>query len=150
LRGPADRLLRAITSPCRVARAWRPDSGSSPPERHLYTALWDTGATDSCISGSIVEECRLPQYGERYSQGIFAGEIVGIYLVDLWLTDSIVLRGLRCLGVDIPGADVLIGMDVISQGDFAVTNYQSRTQFSFRSPSQGHIDFTAEHRRTAD
>ena len=132
-----------ITSTCRVARAWRPGSVGPAPDRRLSTALWDTGATDSCISGNIVEECGIPRYGERYSRGIFAGEIVGIYLVDLWLADDIVLRGVRCLGIDIPGVDVLIGMDVISQGDFVVTNYGGRTQFSFRSPSQGHIDFRA-------
>ena len=39
------------------------------------------------------------------------------------------------------GGDVLIGMDVITQGDFAVTNREGRTVFSFRVPSLIHLDF---------
>ena len=40
--------------------------------------------------------------------------------------------------------DVLIGMDIITQGDFAVTNRCGRTKFSFRFPSQADIDFVSE------
>jgi hypothetical protein len=36
-------------------------------------------------------------------------------------------------------------MDLISQGDFAVTNFQGLTKFSFRVPSLRHIDFVQEH-----
>lgn len=39
------------------------------------------------------------------------------------------------------GIDVLIGMDIISNGDFAISNYEGRTQFSFRIPSQEHIEY---------
>jgi len=33
-------------------------------------------------------------------------------------------------------------MDVISLGDFAVTNFNGKTMFSFRTPSMAEIDFT--------
>jgi len=36
-------------------------------------------------------------------------------------------------------------MDIISQGDFTVTNYGGTTKFSFRIPSQKHIDFFEQH-----
>jgi SEC-C motif len=39
------------------------------------------------------------------------------------------------------GFDVLIGMDIISQGDFAVTNFGGNTRFSFRVPSLEELDF---------
>ena len=39
------------------------------------------------------------------------------------------------------GIDVLIGMDIISLGDFAISNYESKTQFSFRIPSQEHVEY---------
>jgi len=32
-------------------------------------------------------------------------------------------------------------MDIITQGDFAVTNHNGVTKFSFRTPSMEHIDF---------
>lgn len=39
---------------------------------------------------------------------------------------------------------VIIGMNIITLGDLAITNYQGTTTFSFRMPSQGWIDFEAE------
>ena len=39
------------------------------------------------------------------------------------------------------GADVLIGMDIMKIGDFAVTNHNGRTVFSFKVPSMESIDF---------
>jgi hypothetical protein len=42
------------------------------------------------------------------------------------------------------GSEMLVGMDVIGQGDFAVSNYEGRTCFSFRFPSAERIDFTGK------
>ena len=36
----------------------------------------------------------------------------------------------------------LLGMNIISTGDFAVSNYRGRTKFTFRSPSIAHVDYT--------
>jgi uncharacterized protein YchJ len=44
----------------------------------------------------------------------------------------------------ISGGDVLIGMDIITRGDFAVTNSDGRTTFSYRWPSTKRIDFVKE------
>ena len=38
--------------------------------------------------------------------------------------------------------DVLIGMDIINLGDFAVSNHNGKTTFSFRMPSVDEIIFT--------
>ena len=40
--------------------------------------------------------------------------------------------------------DVLIGMDIINEGDFAVSNEYGATTFSFRIPSVENFDFAAE------
>ena len=45
--------------------------------------------------------------------------------------------------------DVLIGMDIITQGDFAVTNLGGKTKFSFRIPSQASINFVTEDQEAA-
>ena len=37
--------------------------------------------------------------------------------------------------------DMLIGMDVISMCDFAITNAMEETKFSFQIPSSTDIDF---------
>ena len=46
--------------------------------------------------------------------------------------------------------DALIGMNIINQnqGDFAVSNLNGRTKFSFRYPSLVDIDFVEEERNT--
>ena len=40
--------------------------------------------------------------------------------------------------------DVLVGMDIINKGDFAVSNRNGATSFSFRIPSVENFDFAAE------
>lgn len=47
------------------------------------------------------------------------------------------------------GADVLIGMDIISQGDFSITNQNGKTVFSFRIPSAHTVDFVKQHNEAA-
>jgi len=42
------------------------------------------------------------------------------------------------------GIDVLIGMDILGVGDFAVTHNNGKTTFSFCCPSRREIDFVAE------
>jgi hypothetical protein len=45
---------------------------------------------------------------------------------------------------DLGSTDVLIGMDVICKGDFALTHKGGKTVFSFRYPSIATIDFLRE------
>ncbi len=40
--------------------------------------------------------------------------------------------------------DVLAGMDIINRGDFAVSNRQGATSFSFRIPSVEEFDFVKD------
>ena len=39
------------------------------------------------------------------------------------------------------GCDLIIGMDIITQGDFAITHLDGNTLFSFRMPSAHSIDY---------
>ena len=45
------------------------------------------------------------------------------------------------------GFDCLVGMDVITLGDFSVTNVAGRTMMSFRTPSIKTIDYVEDWRR---
>ena len=47
-------------------------------------------------------------------------------------------------GVLSPDVDMLIGMDLITQGDFSITNTGNKTIFSFRCPSMHHVDFVTQ------
>lgn len=44
--------------------------------------------------------------------------------------------------------DLIIGMDIIAQGDLAITNFGGSTFFSFRMHSLQTIDFEGELRRS--
>ena len=42
---------------------------------------------------------------------------------------------------DMGDYDVIIGMDIITLGDFVITNKDNQTWFAFRYPSSEHIEF---------
>ena len=54
---------------------------------------------------------------------------------------------MRVTDGNILGTDVLIGMDIINTGDFAVTNVDGKTCMSFQMPSIRRIDFVKEIQR---
>ena len=41
------------------------------------------------------------------------------------------------------GIGMLIGMDIITKGDFAVSNYNGKTMFTFRMPSESTLNFVS-------
>ncbi len=112
-----------------------------------FVATWDTGATHCVISQSVIEACDLKPIGTTtmfHAQGVT--ENVDIFLADIELpngirfTEVLVIRGV------LDEEDVLIGMDIINKGDFAVTNPGGNAKLSFRFPSQANIDFVMEDR----
>lgn len=67
------------------------------------------------------------------------------FLVNIRLPSDVAFGRLRVTKGELAGdADILIGMDIISQGDFAVTHPKGVTKFSFRIPSSADIDFYAD------
>ena len=110
-----------------------------------FTAIWDTGATGSVITQSVVDACGLRPTGMATVHHADGESVQETYLVNIGLPNRVAYPGVRVtkarLLVD---ADVLIGMDIISTGDFAVTNLDGLTKFSFRVPSLEHIDFVAD------
>ncbi len=133
-----------LVSTCAVFRAWDPERSDPRPPRFAYHAIWDTGATLSAISERVVQECRPRRIMEAAVQGVHGTAYLPIHLITLELSNGVLIPEIRVIAGDIGDADVLIGMDVITLGDFAVTNADGFTQFSFRTPSQEHIDFVAE------
>lgn len=108
-----------------------------------FKALWDTGATNTTISQSVTDRCRLAPIG--FSQLITASETVKEapnYLVDIYLPNKVKIESVKVIQGNLLGFDLLIGMDIMSLGDFAVTNIGGFTTFSFRIPSIERIDFT--------
>lgn len=71
-----------------------------------------------------------------------------VYLVNLYLLNGVAFSEIHVTKAERLGdADILIGMSVITCGDFAVTNFKGRTKFSFRIPSLEHIDFVKDYKK---
>ena len=107
-----------------------------------YEAIWDTGATGTVITQKVVDECDLKPIGvtEVYHGG--GKSKTNLYFVNVWLPNKVIICNVKAaLAQVIDNAEVLIGMNIISRGDFAVTNKGGKTVFSFRFPSVERIDF---------
>lgn len=98
-------------------------------------ALWDTGAVTSVIDKSLVEKLGLVPFdtGRAYTaQGFYDSSM---YLLDVMLPNNIIVKGLRVGDGEFQGFDMLLGMDVISLGDFHLTN-DGNTVFKFVIPPE--------------
>ncbi|MBA7534278.1 hypothetical protein ES705_26524 [subsurface metagenome] len=107
-----------------------------------YNSIWDTGATGSVITKKVAQEFDLKPAGMVEVHTASDTKMANTYLVNIWLPGKVVFYNLIVTEGKLTGqCEVLIGMDIISEGDFAVTNYNGRTVFTFRIPSVGCIDF---------
>jgi len=115
-----------------------------------YIAIWDTGATHSAITKKVVDDLKLQPTGVRETRHAGGKSSNNTYLVNIALPNKVMVPYVRVTEVQlIPDDNVsddeqpqlLIGMDIISLGDFAVTNANDKTTFSFRIPSVQEIDF---------
>jgi hypothetical protein len=103
-------------------------------------ALWDTGATGTVVSPRAVAILGLPTISEIGVWGVGGPALTTLHVIDLWLPNLVIIPRLQVtMGFLDNDIDVLIGMDVIGRGDFAVSNFEGRTAFSYRIPS---IEFT--------
>jgi len=68
--------------------------------------------------------------------------IANTYIVNICLPNKVVFCELKVTEGKLQGEnEVLIGMNIISRGDFAVSGYDSKIVFTFRSPQAECIDF---------
>lgn len=111
-----------------------------------FTALWDTGATIRMVSQAVVDACNLVEVGATaVSHAMGTPELVEVYDITQKLPSGVEFTEVRAIkGVLPEDLHMAIGMNVINEGDFAVTNLNGRTKFSFRAPSLAYIDFVVE------
>lgn len=115
-------------------------------KRVSATALFDTGATNTCISDRIVKSLDLISTGEK-DTGTANGPITcNTYLVDIELPNQVTVQGVEVANPEINNSvfDVLIGMDILNLGDFAISNFEGKTTFTLRIPSIRKTDYVDE------
>lgn len=139
-------LLRAIVTTARVSVGFNPFHTSNPPlPLRSFQAIWDTGANVSVISQRVVEECALKPIGVTEVSTVAGIGLCEVYLINVFLPNDVGFPNITVTKGQIGSVDVLIGMDLINKGDFALTHEGGNTVFSFRYPSLATIDFQDEH-----
>jgi len=119
-------------------------------DRHIdVMALWDTGATISCISHDVVDKLGLIPCGITPILTPSGGKECNQYLIStITLPNNVILKDVPVCDSEIGGQGFgfLIGMNIITLGDFAICNSSGKTSFTFRMPAvQGHrIDFVKQ------
>ena len=112
------------------------------PAIHPTVALWDTGATNCAITPKVIAALGLKPIGKTkvsHADGDTDG-------VNVYLPNNIVIQNVKvseCKN-EKDTFGVLIGMDIITLGDFSISNVNNETTFSFRIPSVKKVDFTKE------
>lgn len=120
--------------------------GSDPSKNPIYPskAIWDTGASGSVITKKAAQALGLLPVGKTNVHGVNSSSIANVYFVSITLPNNVTISHLKVTESETLNGpfDVLIGMDIIGAGDFAVTNVNNQTVMSFRLPSVSRIDFT--------
>jgi hypothetical protein len=105
-------------------------------------AMWDTGANCSCITSDVVKALGLQEVRKTFVR-TGAGDVVqNVYEICIHLPNEV---SVNVTATEIPalsgGLEALIGMNIIGLGDFAISNFDGRTQMTFRVPSVEHADY---------
>jgi len=107
-------------------------------------ALWDTGATGSVISKQLAEEIGLVPVGRSLVTGVNGTFECNKYLIDVYLPNHVRVQDVFVTESSGIQHDLLIGMDIIKIGDFALTFNNGSTIFSYQFPPTHQIDFVME------
>jgi len=104
-------------------------------------AVWDTGATGTVISRELAKQLVLPVFGRKNIATASGDSLENIHYINLLLPNNMSISGLLVVTGVLKGFDFLIGMNIITYGDFSITNVDGRTVFSYRYPSIETIDY---------
>lgn len=99
-----------------------------------YTAVWDTGATNTGISHKVFNELGLIPIDKSYIRAVNNISESDIALIDLEFLENLKIKDVRAGICQLYDCDVLIGMDVIQKGDIAISHTGNKTLFSFAIP----------------
>ena len=133
-------LLQAIITDAYVFDGTVLDMKKIPTHKFFSTnAAWDTGAEVTIISQRVVETLGLKPFEHSKVMGISGVEDVDVYRIHLGLPNGYLYKNLIVYCSDIDDYDILIGMDLIAQSDFFLTNINGHNRFIFQIPATGSV-----------
>jgi len=125
------KIVREISTPVTLYSSF----SSSEGKIVTTSAVWDTGANHSVLSPKIVRELELCAIDTKWVYGINNSNCLSdVVIATVGFTGDLVLTNRRFSVNNIPGTDVLIGMDIIMMGNFVINNTDGKTLFSFVIP----------------
>ena len=132
-------LMRVIHTPVFVATA-------DTDNKIEFRGIWDTGASHTVITQNVVDSLNLKPIGKTKVSTASEHEFETYqYIIDLYLKNDLKIKDvIVTLGKLTDNFNCLIGMDIITLGDFSITNHEKNTCMSFRIPSLREIDYVAE------
>lgn len=121
-----------------------PNAGDSKNDEVM--ALWDTGATNTCISEELAQKLGLlPEDQKDLTMADNSVHTSNVYSIQITM-GAFTMPYLRVC--DLPmknsGHDVIIGMDFMTAGDSTLSNYNGKLVLSFREPSLATVDYVEE------
>ncbi len=112
--------------PVHVGLPFKPSEKPIDPIRRVK-GIWDTGASISFISEAIAKEFDLKPIGMERVGTAGGMRNCYTYLISIGLPNNVVLSWMRVASGSLGDLDILVGMDVMREGDFAVTNCKGTT-----------------------
>lgn len=107
------------------------------------SGIWDTGATGTAITSHLVKQLGLIPTGKKAVNTAGGSVIQNTYTVDIGLPNNVLVGGI--IATEVPSLptdnEVLVGMDIITLGDFSLTHFNGKSCMSFRIPSLHEIDY---------
>jgi hypothetical protein len=105
------------------------------PKDTVTNALWDTGATISAITPHIQQELGLVPVDTKHVRGVTGTQKVPIVMLTLELPNDLLKQNIKVAVCNFSNdLGLIIGMDIITLGDFALLHGNNRTEFSFTVP----------------
>jgi predicted aspartyl protease len=130
-----DGISKVLTLPVIIRLA-------STTQNYETHGIIDTGAIVSIISHNVVERLGAQPQGYRFMDTASEKRVITpIYNASIVLCEKLEISNLTVGDGVLPdGEECLIGMDILSLGDLAVTHFDGKTCISFRIPSLQSIE----------
>ena len=132
--------VNAIQTNCIITPYFEKGQGISIPGCEVESTVWDTGATNTVISGQVIDALGLEPIEKSQIEGVGGIMESSVYKINIYLENNVEFIGIEALSGDIGDYDLIIGMDMITLGDFVIINKDGKTWFSYRHPSTEHIE----------
>ena len=107
--------------------------------------IWDTGASKSVITENCAQQLGLVCVSKTIVNSVHGSKESNVYYLNITLhNEQITIKSKVTECSKLSRDDkigILIGMDIINQGDFSISNFGGNTVMTFRIPSMQKIDF---------